>query len=65
MTGALRADHHTALSGVETSPRLAASLSGDRWTLRASVGNGFSPPSPADQFFQAGVLVRPNPDLAP
>jgi outer membrane cobalamin receptor len=65
VSGALRVDGHTALSGAELSPRLAASLSGDRWTLRASVGSGFSPPSPADQYFQEGVLVRPNPALEP
>ncbi len=65
LSGALRVDGHTSVTGAELSPRLAASLSGGRWTLRASVGNGFSPPSPADQFFQEGVLVRPNPELAP
>lgn len=65
LSGALRVDGHTALSGAELSPRLAGSLSGSRWTLRASVGSGFSPPSPADQYFQEGVLVRPNPELGP
>ncbi len=65
VTGALRADRHTFVSGTELSPKLGASLAGGRWTVRASIGNGFSPPSLADQFFHEGVLVRPNPELAP
>ncbi len=65
LTGAVRADRHTAVTGTELSPRVGAALSRGRWTLRASVGSGFSPPSLADQFFQEGVQVRANPDLGP
>jgi outer membrane cobalamin receptor len=65
LTGAVRADRHTAVSGTELSPRIGAALSRGRWNLRASVGSGFSPPSLADQFFQEGVQVRANPDLGP
>lgn len=65
LTAALRGDRHTLVSGAEWSPRLGASVAGGRWTLRASMGSGFSPPTLADQFFQEGVLVRPNPGLRP
>lgn len=65
VTGAVRADRHTSITGTEFSPRLAGSLSDGRWTLRTAVGSGFSPPSLADQFFQEGVMVQPNPDLGP
>jgi len=65
LTGAIRVDRHTQVDGLEVSPRLSGSVSSARVTLRASIGNGFSPPSLADQFFQDGLLVRPNPDLAP
>ncbi|HMI58127.1 MAG TPA: TonB-dependent receptor, partial [Gemmatimonadaceae bacterium] len=53
-------DDHTAFS-----PRVGASISRDVVTLSASVGNGYSPPTLADQFFQEGVLVRANPALRP
>ncbi|HEV7705560.1 MAG TPA: TonB-dependent receptor [Gemmatimonadaceae bacterium] len=53
-------DDHTAFS-----PRIGASLSRGVVTLSASVGNGYSPPTLADQFFQEGVLVRANPALRP
>ncbi|MBW3656397.1 MAG: TonB-dependent receptor, partial [Gemmatimonadetes bacterium] len=47
------------------SARLGASAAVSRWTARLAVGNAYSPPSLADQFFQEGVMVRPNPDLRP
>ena len=33
--------------------------------MTTSVGSAYSPPSLADEFFQEGVLVRPNPNLQP
>ncbi len=61
----LRVDHNTLLDRAFLSPRLGASGGASRWTVRASVGSAYSPPSLADQFFQEGVMVRPNPNLRP
>jgi hypothetical protein len=51
-------DHTTMLS-----PRVIGSISRGRITASASIGDGYAPPSLADQFFHEGVLVRPNPAL--
>ncbi len=62
---AVRVDWNTLLDDPVVSPRVGASLGTGRVSLRTAVGAAFSPPSLADQFFQEGVLVRPNPELAP
>lgn len=61
----IRADHNSVLARVFVSPRLGTSIGTGRWAARASVGSAYSPPSLADQFFQEGVMTRPNPDLRP
>jgi vitamin B12 transporter len=61
----LRVDYNALLDRAFLSPRLGASGGTSRWTARISVGSAYSPPSLADQFFQEGVMVRPNPDLRP
>ena len=45
--------------------RVASRCLADRVVASASIGNGYAPPSLADQFFHEGVLVRPNPALRP
>jgi vitamin B12 transporter len=62
---ALRVDHDSRLAGTWTSPRISVTASRGHVSLSISAGDAFSPPSVADQFFREGVLVRPNPDLAP
>ncbi len=64
-TATLRVDLHDLVDDPVASPALGLeAIRGDaRLGLRWA--HGFSPPSPADLFFQEGVLVRPNPDLAP
>lgn len=61
----LRADWSSLLDAPQASPEVSVSLSAGRFAARLSAGNAFSPPSLADQFFQEGVLARPNPDLEP
>lgn len=62
---ALRADWSSLRPRVELSPRVGAVLRASGWSARLAGGSGYSPPSLADQFFQEGVLVRPNPALRP
>ena len=45
------------------SPSLAVSVPVPGVTLQLSWGMAYAPPTLADQFFQPGVLARPNPDL--
>jgi vitamin B12 transporter len=61
----LRLDGSSLLDAPVLSPRLAFSVGRGRWAARAVVGRGFSPPSLADQFFNEGVMARPNPTLEP
>lgn len=61
----VRVDRHSLASGTFVSPRLSLALATSRFTARVAAGNAFSPPSLADQFFQEGVLVEPNPGLEP
>jgi hypothetical protein len=61
----LRVDWSSLVDGLLASPEASASLSGQRFAARLSVGNAFSPPSLADHFCQEGVLARPNPNLEP
>jgi outer membrane cobalamin receptor len=63
--GQLRADGATLAQGVTMSPRVHARVARARAGLDLAIGQGFSPPSPADLFFQDGVQVRPNPSLRP
>lgn len=60
-----RLDWDSLIRGIEVSPRVGLTLSHSVLALSASAGNGYSPPSLADQFFHEGVLVQPNPGLAP
>ena len=62
---AARADWSSRVRGATLSPRLGASATRGALAARVSVGNAFSPPTLADQFFHEGVLVRPNPGLQP
>jgi outer membrane receptor protein involved in Fe transport len=62
---AARADWSTRVSGATLSPRMGASATRGTLAARLSVGNAFSPPTLADQFFHEGVLVKPNPHLRP
>ncbi len=65
LSAGLRADRTTLLDERQVMPRVGASVGGGSLTVRASWGRAFSPPGLADQFFQEGVQVRPNPDLRP
>jgi outer membrane cobalamin receptor len=65
VTPAVRADWATLLRGAVVSPRVAATAARGALEARAAAGRAFSPPTLADQFFQEGVLVRPNPALRP
>ncbi len=60
-----RLDHDDLLAGTANSPRASIDVTRGVATLSASIGNGYSPPSLADQFFHEGVLVKANPSLAP
>jgi outer membrane cobalamin receptor len=60
-----RADWSSLLSGVFISPKLAISATHGAVTGALSWGDGFTPPSLADQFFHEGVLVQANPSLQP
>ena len=62
---ALRADGTSQLDDMFFSPRVGVSWHGSLVGAHFSWGGAFSPPSLADQFFQEGVLVEPNPDLGP
>lgn len=62
---ALRADGTSQLDGLSLSPRVGVSWRRSFVGLHLSWGGAFSPPSLADQFFQEGVLVEPNPELGP
>ena len=60
-----RIDHDDLIAGTVSSPRASLELGRGVASLSASVGDGYSPPSLADQFFHEGVLVKANPSLAP
>lgn len=60
-----RLDWDSLLPGTSLSPRVSVTAVRGDASLSVSTGNAFSPPSLADQFFHEGVLVRPNPALAP
>jgi outer membrane cobalamin receptor len=64
-TFAGRVDHDDLIATTVSSPRASVELSRGAASLSASIGNGYSPPSLADQFFHEGVLVKANPSLAP
>ncbi len=63
--GALRVDRTTLLGRTQVMPRAGVGVGSGTFAARASWGRAFSPPGLADQFFQEGVRVRPNPDLRP
>lgn len=60
-----RLDHSSLIGDAVVSPRGSVALSRGPIIASASIGNGYSPPSLADQFFHEGVLVRANPALRP
>jgi outer membrane cobalamin receptor len=60
-----RVDESSLIGDAVVSPRAAVALSRGPIVASASVGDGYAPPSLADQFFHEGVLVRANPALRP
>jgi len=60
-----RVDRDDLLAGTAVSPRASLELTRGWASLSGSIGDGYSPPSLADQFFHEGVLVKANPSLAP
>ena len=64
-TFADRVDRDDLIAATVSSPRASIELSRGAASLSASIANGYSPPSLADQFFHEGVLVKANPELAP
>ena len=60
-TFADRVDRDDLIAATVSSPRASVELSRGAASLSASIGNGYSPPSLADQFFHEGVLVKANP----
>jgi vitamin B12 transporter len=63
--GGLRVDWSSVISGPVGSPRVGLSLALGHLLASLTGGGSYAPPSLADQYFQAGVLVRPNPELRP
>ncbi len=61
----VRVDHDDLLASTVASPRASVDVTRGAASLSASIGDGYSPPSLADQFFHEGVLVKANPSLAP
>jgi vitamin B12 transporter len=59
-----RGDHDDLAKRTYLSPKLGATVSRRRAALHLSWGQAFSPATLADQFFQEGVLARPNPNLS-
>jgi vitamin B12 transporter len=62
---AVRADWASQVSGVTVSPHVEVSAASGPVVVSVGGGQGFSPPTLADEFFHEGVLVKPNPDLQP
>jgi outer membrane cobalamin receptor len=60
-----REDWDSLLPGSSFSPRVSVTFSRGPLAMTTSAGSAYSPPSLADEFFQEGVLVRPNPNLQP
>ena len=60
-----RVDESSLIGDAVVSPRGAVAVARGPLVASASIGNGYSPPSLADQFFHEGVLVRANPALRP
>jgi outer membrane cobalamin receptor len=60
-----RLDQTSLIDGANFSPRVGLGATTSFATLSGSIGAGYAPPSLADQFFQEGVQVEPNPSLAP
>ncbi len=62
---AIRVDRHDLVEGATASPAVDATLTRGGLALTLRWGRGFAPPGLGDLFFHEGVLVEPNPDLAP
>lgn len=60
-----RVDNDDLVAATVTSPGASIEVARGHASVSASIANGFSPPSLADQFFHEGVLVRANPSLTP
>jgi hypothetical protein len=65
LDAAVRSDWASLIAGATISPHGTLSLSDGPVVVSVSGGNGFSPPTLADEFFHEGVLVQPNPNLLP
>jgi outer membrane cobalamin receptor len=63
--GAVRVDWASLVSGATASPHGEVSASDGAIVVAVDGGQGFSPPTLADEFFHEGVLVKPNPNLRP
>ena len=61
----VRVDRHDLLDGTVASPSATLSLTRGPHHLEVTAGNAVAPPDISDLFFQEGVLVAANPDLAP
>jgi vitamin B12 transporter len=60
-----RVDWSSLLAGAYVSPKVGVTATRGALTAAVEYGDGFTPPSLADQFFHEGVLVQPNPSLQP
>jgi vitamin B12 transporter len=65
LDAAVRADWASMVSGATVSPHGEVSLADGPLVVSVDGGQGFSPPTLADEFFHEGVLVKPNADLRP
>jgi len=64
-TAGARLDGDDSRGETHLSPSLGVSLPVAGATVQLSWARAFASPTLADQFFQPGVLARPNPDLRP
>jgi vitamin B12 transporter len=61
----VRADWDPFVHGTAVSPRATVGVTHGALVASVSGGSAFNPPTLADQYFHAGVLVAPNPNLQP
>lgn len=65
LSAGARGDVGSGVGDAVVSPKVTVGAQRGAWGVTASWGMSFSPPSLGDQFFQEGVQVRANPNLAP
>ncbi len=63
LSAGARVDRDVRRDDTRVSPSLALGVPVPGATMQISWAMAFAPPTLADQFFQPGVLARPNPDL--